>query len=389
MTSFSVSGADLVSAATLAAQIAPSRSSTPELGAVVIEGAADRVMFSVYDQVTAGSATVVGEVTEPGRLLVSARLLALIATMVAREARVHVNDKGDMASVVAGRSRWELPLLDARYYPQLPQPGPAVGRVDAAQFASALGRALATVGDPNAPPMFGGACLAGDLATFTVAATDRWRLSVTEIDWEPAANTTELPDTIVPGPVLERMAFAARQETGSTVALRLNERGASLTGQNSWVHGPLIDCPDPTVWRRISLADEDATTTAVVDTEELKQVVARASVLLDPKDALIVKVSNDVGGHEIRLGMLDGKRGQVDHGCPAEVTGGERVIGVDGDYLRKGINTLASPTTKICFFAGRKRGFFLLVPLDEDGKPIPGFRHVIMAKRALDAAAVA
>ena len=387
MTAFSASGADLASASSFAAAIAPARTSSPELGAVAIDVESTGVArFSACDRTTAGSMSVPVEQAEPGRFLVSARLLAAVAATTTKEGRVTLaaedgTDRGS-AQVQAGQSRWSLPLLDPRYYPQLPQPGALVGTVDAAALAAALGRVLFAVGEPNSPPMFGGAALAGEIGgRLTLASTDRWRLSATEIDWEGVA---ELPDTIIVKDALERMAFAARRE--GRVALHVAPSGVSLVGSNYWVHGPVIASPNAAQWRKVDLADDDAATTVTLETAGLEELVGRAGALLDPKDALLLTA--DPAG-EIQIGLLDGNRGQGDHGWPALVAGTGGTVGVDGQYLRQGIAALAAPYVQLCLFSGQKRGLLLLLPLDEHGEAIPGFRHVIMAKRVMTGEAAA
>lgn len=378
MTTLSLAGADLASAASFAAALAPSRTSSPELGAVVIEAdAAGTVTFSAYDHTTAGSVTLPADDVEPGRFLVSARLLAAIAATVTREKLVWLGaESAGMAEISAGRSKWGLPLLDPRHYPQLPTPGEPIGSVDAATFAAALGRILPATGDPNTPPMYGGAALSGEPGgPLTLAATDRWRLSVAEIDW---TGTVTLPDTIVPKEALERMAFAARRQ--AEVTLHLAKTGLSLVGADYWVHGPIIGTPNSGQWRRVDMSDADAVTTATIELADLKELVGRATALLDPRDALLVTLEP---AGEIQVGLLDGNRGQVDHGWPATVIGDGGTVGVDGQYLRQAVDAIGTPMIKICLFEGRKRGLMLLLPLDEHGDPVAGFRHVVMAKRVM------
>jgi DNA polymerase-3 subunit beta len=386
MTTLSMTGADLASAASFAAALAPARTSSPELGAVVIEAdAAGTATFSAYDHTTAGSVTIPAGDVEPGKLLVSARLLAAIAATTTREALVWLSTGATesvsiagrgLAQVYAGRSKWGLPLLEARHYPQLPKPGEPVGTVDAAALAAALARVLPATGDPNTPPMFGGAALSGEVGgPLTLAGTDRWRLSAAEIDW---TGITELPDTIVPKDALERMAFAARRQ--GEVALHVAKNGISLVGTDYWVHGPIIATPNSGQWRRVDMSDADAITTAVLELTDLKELVGRASALLDPRDALLLTI-DPVG--EVQLGLLDGNRGQVDHGWPATIVGDGGTVGVDGHYLRQGIDAIATPMIRLCLFEGRKRGLLLLLPLDEHGEQVPGFRHVVMAKRVM------
>jgi DNA polymerase-3 subunit beta len=386
MIAFTATGADLASAAAFAAQIAPSRTSSPELGAAVVDVDAvgpngeGTATLSAYDQTTAGSSTVSADVMTPGRLLVSARLLHAIASTTTRESQVTIEADQTTATVHARRSTWELPLLSERYYPQLPKPGDPLGVVDGPALADALRRVSSALGEVSSPPMFGGACFAGGPATLELAATDRWRLSVAKLDWEASAL---LPDTIVAGSALEKMAFAARRE--STVSLHLSASGLSLVGQHHWVHAPLMANPNPSQWRKVNLDSGDTSTTAVVNAVDLKEIIARASALLDPKDALIISI----GEGALQVGPLDGVRGRTDHACEAAVTGEDRVIGVDGEYLRQGVIALDAPTIRVDCFGVPRRGMFLMTPLDESGEPIPGFRHVIMAKRVLNGEAAA
>jgi DNA polymerase-3 subunit beta len=146
---FRADRADLSAAASDAARALPSKASIPVMSGALVEAREDgTVTVSGYDYDTYISATVAGEVMEPGRVLVPGRVLAaFLASMP--DGPVELVDEGARLRLSGKGCRYGLATMDVEDYPALPSPPPVIGRADGAALARAVPRAAvsARVGD--------------------------------------------------------------------------------------------------------------------------------------------------------------------------------------------------------------------------------------------------
>lgn len=381
MTRFTVPGSALAIAAAWATRLNPSRPTAPPLAGVVLDASGEQLTISAYDFDTAGTAVLDAEVVEAGRVLVAGRLLAAVTKTLGAKDTATLEVEGSVLRLSIGKGQgWELPTLDLDLYPQLPVVAPAVAEVDAAELADALARVLPAVStDPSLPAISGVYISTRQGEGLTLAGTDRYRLGVAEIDWEPlgaAAETGEVEQVLVPAELLGHVVAAARESSGR---VRCHIDGASfgISSARRSVTGRLLDSPH-LAWQRIALDEDKAqAAVAVVATDELRGAVDRASVMLSDGESLTLQFSAD--GIVVRPTL--GGRGRANH--TAEIvsfTGDEQRVGVSGRFLRTAIESLGSPMAEVRFVA-RDWMPFLMRPADVDGTPIPGYRHVVAQQR--------
>ena len=92
-----------------------------------------------------------------------------------------------MVSLTCGSAEFALVSLPLEEYPELPPRPPVAGTVDGG--AAGRGRRPRSSRPPAATtrcPCSPAVCLDIDGETLTLAATDRYRLAVRELQWEPA-----------------------------------------------------------------------------------------------------------------------------------------------------------------------------------------------------------
>ena len=75
--------------------------------------------------------------------------------------------------------------LPAEEYPELPAPPPLAGTVDGGVLGAAISQVVTAASRDDTLPMLTGVCLDIDGTALTLAATDRYRLAVREMPWEP------------------------------------------------------------------------------------------------------------------------------------------------------------------------------------------------------------
>jgi DNA polymerase III subunit beta len=168
------------------ARALPSRPVVPVLSGLLLQADDDALTLSCFDYEVSARARIDAKVEEPGEALVPGRLLAeVIRSLPALD--VEVSTDADMVGVTCGRAEFALVSLPLADYPALPEPPPAVGTVDGGALAAAAAQVVPAASRDDTLPMLTAVCLDVDGDTLTMAATDRYRLAVRQVRWEPAA----------------------------------------------------------------------------------------------------------------------------------------------------------------------------------------------------------
>ncbi len=174
----------LADAVAWVARALPSRPVVPVLSGLRL-AAADGLTLSCFDYELAATAQAAAEVAEPGTALVPGRLLAEIVRSLPGQP-VEFTADGDMVSLTCGSTEFALVSLPLAEYPELPPTPPVAGTIDGGELAAAVAQVLPAVSRDDTLPMLTGICLDISGESMTLVATDRYRLAVRELRWEPA-----------------------------------------------------------------------------------------------------------------------------------------------------------------------------------------------------------
>ena len=187
------------------ARALPTRPVVPVLSGLRLERGTG-LTLSCFDYEVSATAQIEAEVGEPGTVIVPGcspiyRSLPALAVEVATDA--------DTVNLTCGSAEFTLFALPAEEYPELPAPPPLAGTVDGGVLGAAISQVVTAASRDDTLPMLTGVCLDIDGAALTLAATDRYRLAVREMPWEPV-----LPGLRAAGLVPARtLADAARAMT--------------------------------------------------------------------------------------------------------------------------------------------------------------------------------
>lgn len=377
---FQITAGDLTPAVAWAAKIAPGNPPMPMLGGIQLTATADGLTLAVTDLNTFGSVTVAGTVTEDGVIVVSARLLAAITKTLRTGDQVTAGIVDRGLELRSGRARWVLPALgEPDGWPVWPDPGDPIGTIRADVLVRGLERVLPAVSTATdgLPVLLGVAVEAGE--TLTVAATDRYRMAVAELDCSPAPDTGETG--FVAPTALLRAAMAVLGGSGADVTLHSDGNTASVVSDRHTITGRLIDGTYPS-WRPIAAQPErNAATTVCVDTSELAHAADQAAALANAKDDAgdLLRIEPAVDGVAVTLAVATD--GDATASVDVHHLDGEDItVGVRHQYLRDALACLGSPMVVLTFQASAHKAF-MLRPADSDGKVLEdGYGHVLMAR---------
>jgi DNA polymerase-3 subunit beta len=129
-------------AVSFAVKLLPSKFNHPVLGGVLIESSDSGIVLSSFDYEASATTKIAANVEEPGRLLVSGRLLADIASRLP-DAPVVFSTQESRVVIKCGKASFTLLSMPLEEYPAIPVVTGRSGKVPADVFADAVERLIA------------------------------------------------------------------------------------------------------------------------------------------------------------------------------------------------------------------------------------------------------
>jgi DNA polymerase-3 subunit beta len=237
---FTVERDALAEAAVWVARALPTRPVIPVLAGLLLRaedessGKHGQLTLSCFDYEVSARMRIPAEVSEPGTALVPGRLLVEITrSLPGRPVEFGPDPEG--MSMTCGDAAFTLVTLPAEEYPELPELPQLAGTADGGALAAAIGQVAPAASRDDTLPMLTAVSLELSPETMTLAATDRYRLAVRDLDWEPAPGALDhgLVSALVPARTL---ADAARTMTAGEpvrIFLRHGDAGAVGTAGNA------------------------------------------------------------------------------------------------------------------------------------------------------------
>jgi DNA polymerase III subunit beta len=182
---FSIERDTLTEAVAWVARALPTRPVLPILSGMLLTAAAGELTIACFDYEISARISVPAEVDEPGTALVPGRLLAEITRSLPAFI-VQFDDGGPDVTLTCGAAAFTLVTLPVGDYPQLPDLPVLAGAVDGGVLAAAISQVVPAASRDDTLPILTGVNIELDGGTMTLAATDRYRLAMRELDWEPA-----------------------------------------------------------------------------------------------------------------------------------------------------------------------------------------------------------
>jgi DNA polymerase-3 subunit beta len=341
---FRVERAELTEAVAWTARSLPARAPVPVLAGLLLDTTGGALTLSGFDFEVAAQATVDVAVAESGRALVSGRLLAEIVRSLPN-APVDVSDDGGRVIVACGSTRFTLPTLPVDDYPALPALPPLAGRVSASAFASAVSQVVVAAGRDDTLPVLTGVRIEIDGDRLTLAATDRYRLAMRQLAWQPEG--TELPGAaLVPGRTLAEAAKAlAGGNEDVTIALGTGASGESLIGFSNDTRRTTTRLLDGEYPRYRSLIPAGHDALASVPTAALIDALKRVSLVAARTSP--IRLTFEAGSLLLEAGA--GEEAQASEQLEVEFVGEPLTIAFNPTFLLDGLGVLDAPVARLAF----------------------------------------
>jgi len=386
---FRVARDDLADAVAWVAKSLPTRPPVPVLGGILLEVRGSTLTVAGFDYEVSTRAEISVDTVdaldddatgEPSadRVLVSGRLLAEITRALPAKP-VDFSVDGPRVTIVGGSARFTLPTMPVEDYPPLPEMPGASGTVDAATFAEAVAQTAIAAGRDDTLPMLTGIRVEIEGDRLTLAATDRFRLAVRELQWSP-----DSPDVstavLVPARTLADAAKTLGGASDVTISLGEGLLGLQAAGRRTTVR--LLDVE---FVKYRSLLPTSHTTTVDVPVSELGDSIKRVSLVTDR-------------GHHLRMQIGDGSltltaggddEGRAEEELQVDADGAELLIAFNPSYLLDGLGVLRTNTVRLAFTTPSRPALLLPVTGDEAGAAesdgaateAPAYRYLVMPAR--------
>ena len=333
----------LADAVAWAARTLPPRPTNPVLAGVLLVATEDQVSLSSSDLAVSSQVSIDADIDEPGDVVVSGRLLADIAkALPARPVSLAL--EGTRLVLHCGRASFTLPTLPVAEYPVLPTLPPILGTCSGADLAEAVAGVAIAASRDDTLPVLTGIKMEFEDDVITMAATDRYRLAMRELPWQPSArgNAAQI---LVRAKTLSDLARPLSGVAEVELALDGSQSLIGVTGGGRRSTTPVLDGDFPD-YRKLLPAE--ASSVAVLATADLIESVKRVKLVVDRPNT---PIQLDFADGEVLLRAGAGEDAHATEILECELTGDPIKIAFNPEYLLEGLAALHGPNAQLAMNA--------------------------------------
>ncbi|EPR75083.1 DNA polymerase III beta subunit [Leifsonia rubra CMS 76R] len=330
-------------AVSFAVKLLPQRTTLPILSGVLIEASDQGLTLSSFDYEVSARTNILADVDEPGRVLVSGRLLAEIASRLPH-APVRFSTEDNKITVACGTGHFTLSSMPVEEYPTLPQISERVGTLKADLFSAAIAQVAVAASRDDVTPVITGVQLEVSENTISLVATDRYRVAVRDIEWDAGASGVESATALVPAKTLVEVGktFGSAGEISVAITNSDERELIAFQADNKTVTSLLIKGNFPPVRR---LFPDTVDNFAVMNTAELIEAVRRVSLVLEREAALRFTFTSE----GVTLEAIGSEQAQASETIDAFLTGDDTVVSLKPQFLIDGLSSVHSEFVRISF----------------------------------------
>ena len=344
----------------------------PVLLGVLIKADKKGIHLSGYDLETSGKAEVAADVKEEGTGLVSGKLLSDIARALPNKP-VTFSLEGNRVSVISGSAKFALPTLSVSDYPNLPELPSETGRLSGDLFAEAVSQVAVAAGKDDSLPVLTGVYVEIEENKLILAATDRYRLAVRELNWDaPRASASALIRARTLNDAAKSLA-GAKSVSVALAAATATERLIGFASEGKVMTSRMLDGTFPP-YRHLLPSERSAT--AVVEVAPFVDSVRRVALVADKTVPL--RLAFNPGALTLEAGV--GDDAQATEEIEIAFDGEALSIAFNPTFLLDGLAAVNSPFVEIAFTGGSKPAV-LSGKSSADGESDFSYRYLLMPMR--------
>jgi len=340
---------------------------------IVIDSQKD-VTLSASDLETSAKSSFNADAKETGRVLVPGRLLSEISKNLPNKPVSFTLD-GSRVLVTAGSAKFTLPTLPINEYPNLPTLPETSGNITSDLFATAVNQVAIAAGRDDSLPTLTGIHVDINKESITLAATDRYRLAVREINWTP--NDPEITTSaLLRARTLADAARTIANTKNISLAIAPTSSNERLIGFSSEAKSMTSRQLDGTFPPYRHLLPAEGIATAVIEVSKLLDSVRRVALVTDKTVPLRLKFKD--GTLQLEAGTGDDAQATEELEITYE---GEAIdIAFNPTFLTDGLNALGTTYVNIAF-TGSNKPAMLSGKNKIDGETDSLYRYLLMPMR--------
>jgi DNA polymerase III subunit beta len=337
---FRVAREDFSDSVAWVARSLPSRPPVPVLGGVLLAADEQGLTVSGFDYEVSAQVRVSAEVSTAGKALVSGKLLADITKSLPNKP-VDVGVDGTRVLITCGSAKFSLPTMPVEDYPQLPELPTQTGSIANDVFSEAISQVAVAAGRDDTLPMLTGIRVEIQGTTVVLAATDRFRLAVRELEWMPANGETKT-EVLIPAKTLSESAKTLGGNANSPVELALGSGSSvgadgllGIISEGRRTTTRLLDADFPK-FRQLLPAEHTAV--AVVEVAPLVEAIKRVALVAERG----AQVRLEFSAEGLLLSAGGDDAGRAEESLMADFQGEALTIAFNPGYLIDGLSSLHS-----------------------------------------------
>ncbi len=329
------------------ARALPARPTVPVLAGMRLHASDAELTLSSFDYDVSAQAKLPVTTQAPGSALVSGRLLAEISRSLPGRP-VQISSDSGRAVLTCGSATFNLLTMPEDEYPALPEMPAAAGTVGSDAFATAVNQTAVAASRDDTLPTLTGVRIEIEGDTLTLLSTDRYRLAIRELKWNPARPDLSAA-VLVPAKALTDTARSLTSAAEVSIALALpGTDGVGGDGMIGFEAGGrrtttrLINGEFPRVR---SLLPSAINSTVEISTSLLTESVRRVALVAERNTAVRLNFTSG----QLVLEAGTGDEAQADEVIEASFDGEDMTIAFNPSYLLDGLAAMDSDTTRIAF----------------------------------------
>ncbi len=340
----------LANAVSWTARTLPNRPAIPVLAGIRIEASEEGSLdLTTFDYEVSARSQISAEVETPGVILVFGRLLTEISKSLPNRP-VEFSYDGSKVNVTCGSSRFTLGAMQVEDYPSLPEMPEHAGSIDVDDFSKAVSQVTVAAGRDESLPLLTGVKIEIRGEQLTLLATDRYRLALREISWQPSSPSMER-ETLVRARVLTDVARSLHSGGRLELSLSQNSDIIGFESEGSRTTSTMIDGDYPPVRR---LFPDQTPTHAVVNTAAMVDAVKRVSLVAERNTP--IRLSFTEGQVVLEAGQ--GEEAQASEALESLLVGEDIETAFNPSYLLDGLGAIETDFIRFSFTHGSKPVLF-------------------------------
>ncbi len=344
---FVVEPTELVDAVNWVARSLSSRPIKAELLGIMID-VDTSITLTGSDLETSTKAILKAEISAKGKVLVPGRLLAEIARSLPNKPITFTLD-GSRVLVTAGTAKFTLPTLSVNEYPTLPELPETAGVIPSDVFAHAVNQVAIAAGKDDSLPTLTGVHIEIHQNKITLAATDRYRLAVRELNWQAKNNEIEV-NTLVRARTLADAAKSLTAHSQVTLALSPTNSNERLIGFLSELKTMTSRTLDGTFPPFKHLLPSESVAEATIEVAPFLDSVRRVALVTDKTVPLRLIFTDN----SLQLEAGAGEEAQATEELEIIYSGEPINIAFNPQYLTDGLQAIGTPFVQINFTGASK-----------------------------------